>query len=317
MKKLLARDGFLKIFSVLIAIIIWIYIIIVLDPTIEVTVRDVPVQFVGQEVLATNGLSVVSESATTVTMKVKGSRKKMGSNDMKNIIAKVDLAEINKEGTQTLPVEVVVPFENSGVSSKTPYSIDVLTEKYVEKKIGVQVVTTGHLAPNFMPGNINIEPKEITLKGAESVVGKVSKAVVGFDYSTADVDIDVDSPIKLYGIDGKEILSRDALTGRMQKSADVAKIHCPVLKLKKVGIELDFGTTTLSPDMSKYRTEPNQISIYGDNGVTADINSIKTEPILLDKFKDKEKIKVKLQVPPGVKVMDDILEVEVIANNNK
>ena len=99
MKKILSSDNSLKVISVLIAMCIWIYISLVMDPAIEVTVRDLPIQFVGQESLNNRGLAVISESATTVTVKVKGSRKKMGNNDMKTIIVKADVSNIDKEGT--------------------------------------------------------------------------------------------------------------------------------------------------------------------------------------------------------------------------
>ena len=51
MKKLLASDGALKIISVLIAIGIWVYIALVMNPAIEVSVRDLPIQFIGGESL--------------------------------------------------------------------------------------------------------------------------------------------------------------------------------------------------------------------------------------------------------------------------
>ena len=125
MKKFLASDNALKAVSVLIAIVIWMYITIVMNPTIEVTVRDLPIQFVGQEELASRGLAVISESVTTVNVKIKGNRKKMGNNDMKSIIVRADESVITSEGTQAVPIEVIVPFESQGISSQSHYSVDV------------------------------------------------------------------------------------------------------------------------------------------------------------------------------------------------
>lgn len=59
MKKAFVNDNVLKGISVVVAIVIWLYIIIVLDPAVEVNVRDLPIQFVGEEQLNANGLSVV------------------------------------------------------------------------------------------------------------------------------------------------------------------------------------------------------------------------------------------------------------------
>lgn len=316
MKKLLAKDGFLKILSVIIAILIWVYIIIVIDPSVEIAVRDIPIQFVGVDTLEARELSVVSESATTVNIKVKGSRKRMGSYDLKNVIAKVDLSGVYSAGNSSLPIDIVVPFENTGVSSKNPYSVDVVTEKTLEKKVNVDVQTTGNVADGFMPGDIKTEPSSVEISGAESVVEQVSRIVVDLDYGDADVDIDKEAEIRLYGVDGKEILNRDALADRIKKNVSTVKIHCPILKVKEVGIALNFGDSNWLIDTSKYKTNPEKIEIYGDNGVTANLSSIQTEPILPDKFSDKEKIKVKLMIPDGVKVIGNVSEVEVIANQN-
>ena len=64
MKKIFESDSFLKIASVAIAVLLWLYIIVVLDPAVEVEVRELPIQFVGQEQVVESGFSVVSESAT-------------------------------------------------------------------------------------------------------------------------------------------------------------------------------------------------------------------------------------------------------------
>ena len=48
MKKLLISDKMLRLISFIVAVLIWLYINIVINPSIEVTVRDLPIQFVGK-----------------------------------------------------------------------------------------------------------------------------------------------------------------------------------------------------------------------------------------------------------------------------
>ena len=103
MKKLLISDKMLRLISVIVAVLIWLYINIVINPSIEVTVRDLPIQFVGTEKLNDNGLGIVTESATTVTLKIKGNRKTMGKNNMDTIIAKADVSNVYNTGTVSVP----------------------------------------------------------------------------------------------------------------------------------------------------------------------------------------------------------------------
>lgn len=316
MKKAFVNDNVLKGISVVVAIVIWLYIIIVLDPAVEVSVRDLPIQFVGEELLSARGLSVVSESATTVSLKVKGSRKKMGQNDMKTIIAKVDVSAIEKEGTSSLPVEVVVPFENAGITSQNHYNVDVKAEKLVEKTLNLEVKTEGTLAENYMAGPIKTDPESVTVTGPESIVGKIERAGVVLDYANADVDIDVEAPIKLYGAEDKELPALDAILTRIHRDITVTKLHCSVVKLREVEVVPVFGEvyaedgSVLKPEFS-YAVNPERVQIYGEDSLTAKIVSIETEPISVEKFLDNQKVKVKLRIPDGVKILRDIAEVEV------
>lgn len=310
MKKLLASDGALKIISVLIAIGIWVYIALVMNPAIEVTVRDLPIQFIGGESLNSRGLEVISESATTVTVKIKGSRKKMGNNDMKTIIAKADISSITETGETNIPIEIVIPFENQGVSSQSEYSVNVKVEKSAEKTLDIEVSTIGTLAPDYMPGDIVCDPKKVTLSGPKSAVDKISKAEAVLNYNNEDVDIDTSAQIVFYGADNKEISMLDALMGRISISVDNVNIHCPVLKMHKAEVKAEFGRQEL-PENFSYKTDPFEVYVFGDENVSSKINEIKTEQIPLDKLLDNGKVKVKLIIPNGVKIFHDISEVEI------
>lgn len=310
MKKLLASDGALKIISVLIAIGIWIYIALVMNPAIEVTVRDLPIQFIGGESLNSRGLAVISESATTVTVKIKGSRKKMGNNDMKTIIAKADISSITETGETNIPIEIVIPFENQGVSSQSEYSVNVKVEKSEEKTLDIDVSTIGTLAPDYMPGDIVCDPNKVTLSGPKSAVDKISKAAAVLNYNNEDVDIDATAQIVFYGADNKEISMLDALMGRISISVENVNIHCPVLKMHKTDVKADFGRQEL-PENFSYKTDPSEVYVFGDDNVTSKIDEIKTEQIPLDKLLDNGKVKVKLIIPHGAKIFHDISEVEI------
>ena len=315
MKKIFESDTFLKILSVMIAVILWLYIIVVLDPAVEVEVRDLPIQFVGQEQLEYNGISVVNESATTINLKVKGSRKKMGRYDMKTIIAKVDMSGVWSVGQHTLPVDIVVPFENIGISSQNIYDVDIQTEKTVRKKLELEIATEGSPAQNYMPGEMEINPKTVTIKGPESVVGKIEKAGVVLNYGNADVDITQELPIQFYDSDEKQLTAQDALLKRITQDVDMATVECAVVKLRTVKIIPQFWADTEEEREllanTSYTLNPATIQIYGEDEVTAKITEISTEGIPMEKFTDNHKAKVRLILPYDVKVLKDISEVEI------
>lgn len=311
MKKFLISDKMLRLISVIVAIIIWLFINIVINPSIEVTVRDLPIQFIGAEKLNESGLDVVNESATTVTLKIKGNRKTMGKNNMDSIIAKADIGNIYNEGTVSVPVEIVIPFENSGISSQSVYAVDINIEKLKTKKLGIEIKTDSSLADGYMAGPIEVNPSNVYVTGPESVVDRIVKAGVVLNYNNADVDIDVDAPIRLYGADGKEFSSMDAISVRIHKDVENAKIHCTVVRLKEVEISPVFDEDSQDNTQLSYSVNPSVVQIYGDTKRTAKIGAISTEIISTEKLRENKKVKVKLIVPDEVKILQDITEVEV------
>ncbi len=310
MRKLLASDNSLKVLSVIIAIFIWIYIAIVMDPAIEISVRDLPIQFTGQESLEGRGLAIISESATSVNVKIKGSRKKMGNYDMKTIVARADVSSVYEEGVNAVPVELVVPFENQGISSQSLYTVDVKVETTIAKELDIEVKTSGTLTEGYMSGDIKTEPGRITIRGPKTAVEKVSRAVVKLDYAKEDVDIDVKLPVVLFNKDNKEMASNDAIAKRVSLSQSEISVHCPVMKLKEIKPTANFGWAAL-PEGFEYTIEPSVLYVYGANGMAANVEEIRTAEIPFDKLMENDKIKVKLEIPYGVKVLYDISEVEI------
>lgn len=310
MKKILASDNSLKIISVIIAIIIWMYITVVMDPSIEVHVRDLPVQFVGQEILESKGLSVMNESVKKVSIKVKGNRKRMGNNSMDSIIVKVDESVISEPGVHSLPVEVIIPFENQGITSQSAYTIDIFVEEMAKKSFDIEVIQSGALASGYVTGDIAIEPKTVTVKGPKSAIEKISRAAVKLSVNGEDVDIDKELPVSFFDAEGKDASSLDALITRITPSLETVKVHCPVLKTRTITPEVNFGWQGL-PEGYTFTLEPKEISIYSEDPNLLKSATVSTEEIWIDKLVENEKIKVKLIVPSGIKVQNNIEEIEI------
>ncbi len=316
MKKLFESDSFLKVASVAIAILLWLYIIVVLDPAVEVTVRDIPIQFVGQEQLADRNISVVSESATSINLKIKGSRKKMGRYDMKTIIAKADLSQIKEVGQHKLPVDIVIPFENAGISSRSHYHVEVQVEREITKKLELEVQTQGSLASDYIPGETTVSPQRVSIKGPESVIGKIEKAGVVLNYNNGKADMKETLPVQFYDSDGRSLTAQDALLQRISQDITEATVNCTVVQLRTVKVVPVFDGATEDEknilNTATYTMNPSTIQIYGDDSETAKITEITTEQIPVNTVIGGKKVMVKLRIPYGIKVLDDVTEVEVM-----
>ena len=77
MNKIFANNTLLKILSFIIAIVLWAYIIIIIDAPTEKTFRDVPITTVNEQVISDRGYSIEKLSVQTSSVKNRGAAEKL------------------------------------------------------------------------------------------------------------------------------------------------------------------------------------------------------------------------------------------------
>ena len=70
MRKLFHNDTSIRVISVLISILLWMYVVGVNNPTVSVVLKGIPVQITNNENFDTSGLKVISVSHKTVDVKI-------------------------------------------------------------------------------------------------------------------------------------------------------------------------------------------------------------------------------------------------------
>lgn len=92
------------------AIALWIYVDTVTSPEVTLKVKNVPVEFSGEDTtLADRGLMLLSGYDTTVDLVIKGPRNELRKLDRSKIRIVANTSNIKEAGSQTLTYEVVFP----------------------------------------------------------------------------------------------------------------------------------------------------------------------------------------------------------------
>jgi YbbR domain-containing protein len=104
-KELFKQDAFLKIISVFIAIILWSYVSLVLDPEIEKEFPNIPVKFINEQELINSGMTLIN-SEYSVNFVVKGRRNIINSINKEKIFASADLSGLSKLGRNEIEVKI-------------------------------------------------------------------------------------------------------------------------------------------------------------------------------------------------------------------
>ncbi len=311
MKDFFLKDSVLKIISLVIAVLLWIYIIAVVDPAVTITVRDIPIRYTNQNLLEEKGLCLVSDSKSTVELKISGSRKRVANIDNKNIYATVDLTTISKTGTFSLPIAISIPYEYNEIVSKKPYNASVVVDKVVNVDKEVKVLTTGNTANGYIAGTAVPSEKTVKLTGAAAVIDRIGYIGVELDYDGRSAEINDTARVFFVDRENKRIASSNEIYSLVSKDIEEVMVNCPVYKLKTVPVAIDAKTSD-SLENYKLSVQPSNVTIYAENDVLEQIEEIKTEKINLDTMEEKSQ-EVKLILPEGVSLRDGITEVTLKA----
>ena len=167
------------ILSVIIAIIAWILVVYITDPEITKKFTGIPVEIIGENVLAENGFVIVNRNEIPNTsLKMSGRRSDlMKSLDKARVV--IDVSPIKNEGE--IALETSAKGAKAGVSIEKigEETISVSIEKIQSKVIPVRVVQIG--TPKN--GLVKTEPSDVTveIKGATSELDLVEAVEVKMD----------------------------------------------------------------------------------------------------------------------------------------
>ena len=197
MKKLLESKHFLKVISVVIAFLLWLYVIQVENPTFHVSIRGIPVRFENENILTERGLVVTSRSEDSVTIRVEGKRQSVSSLDKDSVVISVDLKEISQPGTYSLKASVVFPDNTSTVVNKNVPKIKITVEELKENQQAVRFETSGTAKDGYYPV-IDHTGVTVNVDAPGSIMSEIAGAKAVIDINGADKDIDAEAQVQLY-----------------------------------------------------------------------------------------------------------------------
>lgn len=309
MKSFFEKDSVLKIFSFIIAIIIWIYILIVLDPSVDTTIKDIPIKYTQQNALVNQGLSIVDENKETVEIKVNGSRKRLVNINSDNISATVDLSSVTTAGKHSLPIMLSVPYEHIEVLGKKPENVEITVDRLVEEKRNISVRIVGSPEPGYIAGAVELNSSTVLLRGAASVVKQISDVYVSVDVSKRKTDLFTTAKIEFLDSDGRLLSADSELFEYLSSDINETQLKCPIMMLKTVSIKPNLDRNVQAGETVS--VQPNTLTIYGYEKDIENIEEILTEKISMETLKKDKKVSVALMLPENIKSRDNVNSVTV------
>lgn len=309
MKNLWNNNTFLKIFSVAVAILCWIFIVFVTNPEIEVEISGIPITLSDHHSIKSNGYIVSTEMTQTVDVKLRGTRSSLANVNKDNIIAYVDLSGCNRKDSFELPVNVKLPYENVKVVSKSIYNTKVAVDHYTTSSFRLDYAYTGSLKnSNYSIYATELGEKTVKVSGAEEIVKNIEKATVNIDISKKSADFSGNAPIVFTNSNKAEI----TFEGLEPEFYDVP-FKCTVYEKKSVDVIPAFEpeNENIKYTIKDYHT----VTVYGPAAEIDKMDTISTKTISYNLNKLPREYEIELSVPKSIEVVENISKVKVLVEN--
>ena len=273
---MLNSNTFYKIISVLVAIVLWAYVIQVTEPVKNQTIQDVPVQLLNEESLAASGLALSGEASYTVDVEIQAKRAELTKISAGDILAEANLFGYSM-GKNYIPISVTAP-DGVTILAVNPIKIDVVIEEMVEVAKPIQIDFIGQFAEGIEAGEITTQPEEVLVSGAKSEVSAVA-------YVKAEVNT---SKLTTEGgtIQAKAVAvnSGGDVVQNVRLSSAFIDVTAKLCEVKEVPLTVDitgevaqiYEVTSLDiPDSVKIKgTKEALAAVTGLSGTAIDISSV-------------------------------------------
>ena len=258
-KKPHSSNWIARICSLLLAIILWFYVIRVEDPTFERIFDYVPINLAGtEEMLNHNGFSVISGYDGVVSVTLAG--KQSDVNRMKNsdIIATVDVSLINSAGEHMLPVSITAK-NGFKVVSYEPTTLEVYVDATLQRDVECIPQISYSKEENFVLGECTTSPAAIKISGPRTVVESVHHAETVVDFGKVTKSMEAIGSIRLVDASGNTVTNPYL---KMQTSN--VEVHLPVYKQKYLTPVVRFTDDVIPAECFNVTFEPDMVFVQGD-----------------------------------------------------
>jgi len=242
--RLFENNTFVKIISVVIALISWFVVAVIIDQSAEVTVYNVPIHVQEEGTsLQELGLSVVEGDSQTANIRVQGKRYQIGALSPEDFNVTAYPASVTAPGEYNLKV-TVLKADNSKdfeILSSSVSEITVRFDRVVAKTFDVSAEAPNvKAAPGYIMGDpvATASPRLITITGPEQTIEKISECVVRTN-ATAELSSTfvTEGAFEILDEAGQVL---DPVENRFNVSAKEFSVSIPILKQKMLPLKFDY-----------------------------------------------------------------------------
>lgn len=301
----LHKNTKIKIISLLSAIVLWMYVMAVVDPEDTKLYENIPITITNLNEIKDLGLVVDPDDNLVTSVYIKG---KLSD------LQKISANNINVYGTVSNPIEGQNQlYLRASVNDKvtTEFKSDTIVinlEKSIEEEKNITVNITGVYKDSV--DKVDLDKTKVVVSGPRSSVDSVKYVQATFDANKESFDTK-STQLELKALDS-EMNEVDHITLEFNKVT--AKVSYFQQKQVKINPVFSGNESNLVQDQD-FTITPSEINIKGKSDEINGIDSINTKTINVDELGTNNKV-VDLDIPDGINADNDSVTIKLI-NKNK
>lgn len=307
--ELFRKDITIKIISVLIAVIFWLYVSNTSNPFITKTFTNIPIKIENESYLDDNGYIIKNKYRTSIDVTIRGRQEAIDRVRTTDFEASLDFSQIRSVNDKTLRITgPVCTQKDVTVVSANPPAIDVQLARNKSGAFPVDLKSNITMKPGYVLLKTTVTPDSFPIVAEESIINSVGFIRANLDVKGLDRDTVKTVVCKVYNRDGNEIgsLSTDL---KVNVKLEVAK-DVPVSLVTRGRLATDYIETLRVID-------PVSVLVSGPADQLDKLADIRTEQVDIDKINGNFTTTVPLVVPEGMKLVNTPREATVNINVEK
>ena len=263
------------VISILVAIAMWLYVDLERAPERTMTIRDIPVEFSGENTtLADKNLMLLSGYDTTIDLKIRGPKRELVKMNRDNVRVIASTSSIDSVGVHQLDWTVSFPDgvvrTNVSVEKASLSQITVTVGELYTKEVPVECQVVGEVAEGYFTGDVVLDPEVLTLRAQRDDLLNVSCAKLTVDISGATRSVVQTVDVQLYDYDGNLVENSNIRTNTSLIQAKV-----PVLTTREVELAVEFsGVPGAAMNSIKCDITPKTVRLNGEADVLDSIDKL-------------------------------------------
>jgi YbbR domain-containing protein len=304
-KKRIFKNADIKLLAFIMAIILWFYISSEYNITAE-RYYDIEIRPIN---LADNlSIRVIRDK---ISVGIEGPKNILDSLSSQQIVGTVDLKNTVEPGEYRIEANVIIP-KNTNITKIIPNEVIVEIEKILEQDFQVEYNLIGLPERGYsLEGEPDINPKQVTLNGPNSLLEKIEQARVDIDISSIKEDLITDKIVSIYDRTGEEI--KDILVKPNIVSVSIKVGEGYPEKILPVKPRI-IGKPAPEYFISKIEANPSDIEVYGNYSKISKIDFLETIPIDVNGITKTLTVKIPPIIGEGIYISDEqesLIEVQI------